>query len=320
MLSFSQAWPMHQLELPSEVSMKSLAAALLLCLPLVGGLYAQETAQAVQPVSNPVYAETAIPQSRISLIYAWHALPNKVRTEVGKLKLGGDVNLIALQIEYALNEDLSLVANKDGYVWLDPDNTLSSESGFGDLSAGVKYRVWHEGSKHLALRGTIEVPTGSEKVLQGNGSGNFSPAVIMTHATETVSCNGVAGLIIPFDNDEESLTSYLSLGYSYRVTPKIAPLIELNWFHVLDAGGGQANFDHQGGNAVSSLVQFEGGDYFNLGAANADKHRDLVTVAAGASCSLTDNIDLAIAYEIPLTDEEASLFARRLNVNCTVRF
>jgi hypothetical protein len=300
---------------------KRLALALLACLPICAGLRAQEAAMPVHPITNPVYNETAIPQSRISVIYAYHSLPDKIRTEVGKLALGGDVNLIAVQVEYALDEDLSLVANKDGYVWLDPDNTLSSQDGFGDLSAGLKYRLWQEDTLHLAVRGTFEIPTGDEEVLQGNGDGNFSPAVILTHVSDTMTCNAVAGLVIPFDGDEESLTSYLSLSYSYQATPMIAPMVELNWWHVVEPGEGEADFGgEQGGKVVGAVAQFEGGDYFNLGAANADENRNLVTAAIGATISVNDAISLALAYEVPLTDEEASLFDDRLSANCTIRF
>ena len=66
---------------------------------------------------------------------------------------------------------------------------------------------------------------------------------------------------------------------------------------------------------VSGIVEFEGNDFFNLGAANAHENRDLVTAAFGFRSSITDSIDIGAAYEIPLTNEEDSLFDERFTVD-----
>jgi hypothetical protein len=84
------------------------------------------------------------------------------------------------------------------------------------------------------------------------------------------------------------------------------PLVELNWFHVLDAGDGTGNFPSQVGGAVPAVLEFEGGDVFNLGAVNSGANRDFVTAAFGFRARLTDSVNVGAAYEIPLTNERTA--------------
>jgi hypothetical protein len=54
--------------------------------------------------------------------------------------MGGDVQIYAVQFEVALNDRLSIVATKDGYVDINPDTEplWSDEGGWANLAAGVK--------------------------------------------------------------------------------------------------------------------------------------------------------------------------------------
>ncbi|MFT5129477.1 MAG: opacity protein-like surface antigen [Rhodothermales bacterium] len=275
-----------------------------------------------RPISNPVYTDIAQPKTEINVIYAHHRLPDMIRLFNGtELPLDGDANLIAVQLEYAFNERLSLTAHKDGWLDFNPDSTLSQEEGFGDIALGLKYCFYNNESTAIAVRGSFETTTGSSNILQGNGDGNFSPALIVTCQTEVATFNTVLGAIIPFDDDAESTTSYLSLGAGFEVAPKLTLHGEFNWFHALREGGGEANYSSsQGGTLIPGAVGFEGGDFFNLGAENADQNRDLATVALGARFAVSDQLSLGVGYEIPLTGEENSLFDDRIYVNAQIRF
>ena len=90
--------------------------------------------------------------------------------------------------------------------------------------------------------------------------------------------------------------------------------MELNWFHVLDAGDGGTL------TPISGIVEFEGSDFFNLGAANSHRNRDLVTAAFGFRSRITDSVDVGAAYEIPLTNEEDSLIDDRITVDLIWKF
>ncbi|MEP6539238.1 MAG: hypothetical protein ABJF23_28130, partial [Bryobacteraceae bacterium] len=66
--------------------------------------------------------------------------------------------------------------------------------------------------------------------------------------------------------------------------------VELNWFHVLDSG------DYGNTTAISGVVEFEGNDFFNLGASNSHENRDLVTAAFGFRSRIINNVDVGAAY------------------------
>jgi hypothetical protein len=275
----------------------------------------------IHPIANPVYSDTAVPRSRASLLYAYHTLPSKISTTIGKVPLDGHAEVWALQLELKLSDNLSFVAVKDGYTTIDPDETLDDESGFNDIAAGLKWRFHHEDGLSLALRGLIEFANGDDDVFQGNGDGNFSPALIASHDSESAFCNAVAGVIIPFDSDEESTVSYVSVGYAYKLNETIVPMIELNWFRVISEGEGDATFSaNSGGGVVPMVATFEGGDLFNLGSDNAEDDPNLATLSIGARILISDSVSLGLSYEWPLTDEEESLFEDRFNANLTFRF
>jgi hypothetical protein len=114
--------------------------------------------------------------------------------------------------------------------------------------------------------------------------------------------------------------SWMSAHASYELHKWFIPLVEVNWFHVLDAGDGRGNFGGQLGGAVPGAVQFEGGDLFNLGAPGATSNRDFVSAAVGFRSRLTDTISAGVAYEVPLTDDEDSLMKDRITLDLLWRF
>ncbi len=89
---------------------------------------------------------------------------------------------------------------------------------------------------------------------------------------------------------------------------------------MFDAGDGNPAFNSHAGGAVPVIAEFEGGDFFNLGAANANQNRDFVSAAVGFRSRLSDSIDLGLAYELPLTDEEDSLMKERVTLDLVWKF
>jgi hypothetical protein len=271
--------------------------------------------QARRPISNPTLFDLALPGTNIHPIFIYHGLPSNINTRAGNLPLGGDVQVYALQFEIALNDRLSIVATKDGYVDFNPDNTLAGESGFANLGAGLKYAFLLDPVSRTALSGTMtfELPTGNTDVFQGEGKGAVNLILNGLKLHENWQFAGSVGAIIPFSN-EQSTSSFVSAHASYEISRWFIPLVELNWFHVLDAGdGGRLT-------PISGIVEFEGSDFFNLGAANAHRNRDLVTAAFGFRSRITDSVDVGAAYEIPLTNEEDSVIDDRITVDLIWRF
>lgn len=279
-------------------------------------------ANVLRPITNPTLFDLALPRTTIHPVFMTQSLPSKISTILGEVPLDGDFQLYALQLEFAFNERLSFVATKDGYIDFNPDSTLSNSNGWGNLAAGLKYAVLYQPeNRHvLSISGIVEVPTGNSKVFQGTGDGALNLSVSDVKLWGRWQLAGALGAHIPFDNDAESLTAFSSVHISYWLTEWLAPLVEVNWYHVFDAGDGGARFGDQLGGAVPAVVQFEGGDLINLGASNAGTNRDIVTLGAGFRVKVSENVQLGAAYELPLTNERDNLMKNRITVDLVWTF
>jgi hypothetical protein len=280
-------------------------------------------ASAIRPMSNPTLFDLALPRTNAHAIAMFQQMPDQVATgSGGRVPLGGDFQAYALQLEYALNERLSIVATKDGYVDFNPDATLSEESGFANIAAGLKYAFIYQSENAFVLSGTttIEVPTGSDDITQGSGDGAVNLILSGLKMYNGWQFAGGGGLHIPFDSDAESMTSFVSSHVSYEVCQYFIPLIELNWFHVLNEGDGGSRYGSQLNGELPSAIGFEGGDLLNWGASNGGENADIVTLVAGFRSKLCDNVNVGVAYEIPLTEEEENLMESRVTLDLVWNF
>lgn len=278
--------------------------------------------RAIRPITNPALFDLAVPRTQIHPIFMHQSLPNSVNTTIGKVPVDGDFQLYAVQLEWALNDRFSLIALKDGYIDLNPDATLSDESGFANLAAGLKWVFWQDPADRLAmsLSAQIEVPTGNGDVFQGTGSGAIIPTFSLLKLYDRFQFSEALGVHLPFDSDEESTMLFYSAHLSYELTEQFFPLIELNYFRVLDEGDGNARFQNQVGGAVPGVARFEGGDLINLGASNGSENADLLTLGMGFRYRFSDNVDLGLAYEIPLTSKSDNLMNSRITADLVWRF
>ncbi|MGA0846850.1 MAG: hypothetical protein ACO3RV_09930, partial [Luteolibacter sp.] len=118
-------------------------------------------AQARRPISNPTLFDLALPGTNLHPIYIHHRLPDRITLAGGaEAPLGGEVEVYALQFEFAVNERMSIVATKDGYIDMDFDQTLQDKNGFANLGAGLKYAFILDPATRTALSGTmtLELP------------------------------------------------------------------------------------------------------------------------------------------------------------------
>ncbi|MEM9478090.1 MAG: transporter [Verrucomicrobiota bacterium] len=285
--------------------------------PFVGGFE-----DARRPISNPTLFDLAIPQTQLHPIFAYHRLPSSFKTTLGDVPVGGHVEAYAVQLEIALTERLSLNAVKDGYFIFEPDATLSNTEGWGNIGAGLKYALILNHEKQLAVSTQLvyEVPSGSREVFQGEGDGTFIPSLNVLKLHNRWQFANQFGFEIPVDSGAESSTFYNSMNVSYKLTDRIFPMFEVNWFSVLDAGDGGQRFNEQVGGLVPAVATFEGHDLFNFGAANAEDNRHLVTFALGSRARITDRLDLGFAWEFPVTDSDASVIEDRFYFDFVLRF
>lgn len=225
-------------------------------------------AQARRPISNPTLFDLALPGTNLHPIFLYHNLPSQVTLANGggRFALGGDVQLYALQFEIALNERLSIVATKDGYADMNFDNpAISDQEGFANLGGGLKYAFLLDPISRTALSGTltVELPTGNSDVFQGEGDGAVNLILNGLKLVDDWQFASSAGLQIPI-SDEQSTNAFVSAHASYEICSWFIPLVEVNWFHVLDAGDGRGNYPAYLGGALPGAINFEGGDLFNL--------------------------------------------------------
>ncbi|MFC7339012.1 transporter [Haloferula chungangensis] len=278
---------------------------------------------AIRPMTNPTLFDLAVPTTNIHAIAMYHKLPNYVNTTIGGVPMGGHVEVYALQAELAFNERFSLVATKDGYVRVRPDTQplWSQESGFANIAAGAKYAFIYDPENAFALSGTatFEVPTGNHDVFQGEGDGAINLILSTVKVWDKFQVAAGAGAHLEF-SDQLSDSSFVSVHASYEVTPWFIPLVELNWFHVLSTGDGRFNYFDQAGGAVPAVATFEGNDLLNFGASNASQNRDLVTAAIGFRSHLCKDVDLGLAYELPLTDANDGIIEDRWTLDLVWKF
>lgn len=276
-----------------------------------------------RPISNPTLFDLALPSTNVHAIVMYQRLPDSVNTVAGPLPMGGDVQVYALQFEIALNERLSIVATKDGYVDIDADTEplWSDESGFANIAAGLKYAFIYDPASCTAVSGTFtfEFPTGNHDVFQGEGDGAANLIVSGLKMWDRLQLAGGAGLHLPLDG-QMATTSFVSAHASYETCRWFIPLVEVNWHHVLDAGNGRPNFFSQAGGGVPVVATFEGFDLLNFGASNASQNRDFLTAALGFRSRLTDDLDVGLAYETPLTNEEDGVMDDRITFDLLWRF
>ena len=129
----------------------------------------------ISPMSNFIFFEDPRTLTEARVIFFHHELPDSI----GTLNLpGGDVQLYAMQLRFALSERLSVIAVKDGFIVADIDggplDTLLND-GWADVTAGLKYNLIRDTCRgHLLSAGfTYEIPIGSQRSLQDIGDGEF---------------------------------------------------------------------------------------------------------------------------------------------------
>lgn len=275
-------------------------------------------ADSVRPISFPTLVDSPEVSTYIHPIVIHQTLPDKLNTSLGKVPVGGDLQVYAVALELALGKDFSIIAVKDGYIEFNPDETLTEDGGWANLAAGVKYVFKRSDDFVASAKLVVELPTGSDDSWQGRGDGTVDPAIAFSKKFGAFQFNGTVGYIQPI-SDEDSASLYDSWHLSYTVG-KFSPLVEVSHMHVTDPGDGSAGFDNQAGGAVPSIARFEGGDLVNLGATQSDDNPDFVTLAIGARIGISDSVNIGAAYEIPLTDEENSLLDSRITADLVIGF
>jgi hypothetical protein len=231
----------------------------------------------IAPVTNPIFFEDAVIRSEIRPIFVYHNIDDQF---LG----GGNAQLYAMQIRYALTDRLALIATQDGYFNIH-NKALADPHGWMDLALGLKYAlIDNEPAQFILTPGfTFHVPTGERDVFQGRGGGEFNPFISFQKGFGDFHVSGNLGVRLPVNGDEQSTVGHYSLMLDYYTCRWFIPFVSFNAFSVLSEG-----------NNIG--LDTEGYDVMNFGAANAGG-RTQGTLGVGFRSRILDNVDLGLAYE-----------------------
>jgi hypothetical protein len=251
-------------------------------------------------MTNPVFFEDPRIQTEAKVLFMQHRVPLTAG--------GGDVQLYGLQLQAALTDRLSVVADKDGFIV--SQNPLVDD-GWADVAVGLKYAVLadYEAQRLLSIGASYELPIGSTRSLQGNGSGEFH---LYASAAAQLGCDwhwiSGTGFRLPADTVDESQVWYWSNHLDRQINDYLYVLAEVNWYHWMRSGQQPA------------LAGVEGLDIINLGSTGVAGN-DIVTGAFGVKARPRgDNLmEVGVAWEVPLT-QRRDILDNRLTVDCILRY
>ena len=265
----------------------------------------------ISPVANPIFFEDPKVTSEVRPVYMYHFLPNTFNFSGGSVPLGGQVQVTALQLRYALTERLGIIATKDGYIEFQPKHTLGHGYGWGDLAAGLKYvAINSEKNQFIMTPGfTLTVPTGSRDVYQGNGSGEWNLFISAEKGFDQFHATANAGFNIPNNFSDNTAQMHYSLQADYYVCQYFIPFAVLNGYTILSDG------NH---NVLPVPLNTEGYDLINFGSTDASGTTQ-ISMGGGARCRLVKSLDVGVSYEVGVGNP-VGIFQSRITADLIWRF
>jgi hypothetical protein len=257
--------------------------------------------EAISPVTNPIFFESPFVQSEIRPFFMNHKIDKDFVTK------GGDVQLYAVQLRWAITDRLALIAVKDGFISFSPKTGLTHEDGFADLAAGLKYEVIHDDAHQFILTPgfTLELPTGSPAVFQGVSTGEWNVFASAIKGFGKLHLTGNAGLRLPNDWTEKTAQAHYSFQADYSVCRWFIPFVSMNGFSILST-------------ANKIALNNEGYDLINFGSSAAEG-RTSVALGLGFRSKIFTHVDIGAAYEKSVTSPH-DLFNERLTLDTSFHF
>jgi hypothetical protein len=253
--------------------------------------------QAIVPVSNPIFFETPLIQTEVQPIYIYHRMnPSFLGTEVS-------VNVYALQLRYAVDDRLEIIATKDGYIQIH-EKGIGSVNGWGNLAAGFKYAIAKdEAEQYIITPGlTFELPTGSKAVFQGTGGGVANAFVSAEKGFDKLHLTGNIGFRVPLNWHQDTS----SLHYSGQIDCRwFIPFVDINAFTTVS-------------NGKNLPFTTEGFDLVNFGATKASGNTQ-AAAGLGFRSRILPSADFGVSYERGITAAN-DIFKDRLTVDFSIRF
>jgi hypothetical protein len=254
----------------------------------------------ISPVANLLYFEDPVIRNEIRPAFIYH------RIDDGFITGGGEAYLAGAQLRLALTDRLQFIANKGGYLWIDPE-VGSETDGWANLVAGLKYAlIDSEADQFILTPGlTYEIPLGEKDIFHGTGDGILNLFVSAAKGWGDFHLTGYAGYQQALDTDANSSILQFNLQADYWVHRYFIPFITLSTWTVLGAG-----------NALP--LTSEGYDTINFGSSGAEGVTQ-ATLGAGFRTRLADNLDIGVAYQKAVASPEG-LFDDRVTIDMSFRW
>jgi hypothetical protein len=224
------------------------------------------------------------------------------------------VQVFAVQLRYAINDRLAVIATKDGYIEIQPQHSgiVPHSYGFADLAAGLKYQLVNDESNQVLVTPgfTLTLPTGSTAVYQGRGSGVWNLFVSAEKGSGPFHLTGNLGFNIPDNFALQTAQLHYSLQLDCFVGQYFIPFAVANGYTILSDGNRNLI---QGVQLNTELY-----DLINSGSTDAAGSTQL-TFGGGFRTRFTHNVDAGVAYEVGVV-KPVGIFASRLTADVVWRF
>jgi hypothetical protein len=240
------------------------------------------TDMTISPVLNPVFFESPHIRSGVRPIFMHQNIHKNFAST------GGDLQLYAAEIRWAVTDRLAIIATKDGYV--DSDlGILGGRSGLADISLGAKYAVIDDKENQLIVTPgfEVELPIGNKEVFQGSGKGEWDLFVAAAKGYGKWHVTGNMGARIPNDMSKNTAQLHYSLQLDNFVHRYFIPFVAANAFTTLN-GARTAG--------LPSILNTEGFDLVNFGSGNA-AGKTQATLGLGFRSRLRANLDFGFGWE-----------------------
>lgn len=284
-------------------------AALLAGMIVIGSAKAQDPAQdwtdlTIAPVLNPVFFEDPHIKTEVRPIFMHQNIAENFATG------GGDLQVYALQVRWAVNDRLGIIATKDGYVDADL-GALGGFGGFADISLGAKYALIDDRENEFILTPglELELPVGNREVFQGSGKGEWDLFVSAMKGYGKWHLTGNVGARLPHDMSKNTAQLHYSLQLDHHFHQYFIPFTAVNAFTTLN-GARTAG--------IPSGLNTEGFDLINFGSGSA-AGRTQATLGLGFRSRLRRNLDLGFGWEKAL-GEPGSIIDDRFTIDFVIRF
>ncbi|MBL1143114.1 MAG: hypothetical protein HND53_13895 [Proteobacteria bacterium] len=265
------------------------------------GSIGEDEHEYVPAISNPLFNETPQITTEIRPIYMHQKMPSN---QAGLF--GGSINVVAAEIRIALTDNLGFLATKDGYAWVDFDNTTNTitddPEGLADISLGLKYAFWNnvEDQSIMTVGLEYEPPSGTLAIqttlahpldnvdLQESGDGFINVFLTGAKRYEKLGLQASVGVNAAIDGDHDSSLIHYTLHADYELVEGLYPMVSLNGFTIYD----EAN---RPGMTASAVAGFDGVDLVNLGC--SIDCGTVLTAAGGIRMRATDNLIFGLGIE-----------------------